>query len=259
MRAHVFWKTALRRLGNREVPSGYPKYGLMLTADDLPVGLLLVILTQVVVDGESRIRCNLSSWYVDAEYRAYGPMLVLRAMKDKNVTYFNVTPSPATWPILQVQGFRPICAGRLLCVPLLSRGARRCKVDPLGSHLKSTDGLSQFEVHLVRDHEAWGCLSFVCRLDGCAHPFVFSAPQHVGYIKYVYLIYSRSLEEFIWFARPLGVALARHGVFLAALGADGPLAGLVGTFRPDKPQYSKGPHALTQGDLAYSERAILGF
>jgi hypothetical protein len=256
-RAREFWQGALRRMGSLPIPSGYPTYGYILTADCLPVGILLLIVSRTVLKGEPGVRCNLSSWYVDPRYRAYAPLLVSRALSNGQMTYYNVTPSPNTWAILDAQGFRRFCAGTYICVPLLSR-SRPGEVVRATAGRVPGDGLTAFEVELLHDHAAWGCLSFVGHGEEGRYPFVFSVLRWRGCIKYAYLIYSSSLDDFARFAAPLGQALARHGVFLVALGSDGPVKGLVGVYVPNRPKFFKGPHRLRLGDLAYSERAIFG-
>jgi hypothetical protein len=254
-----FWATALSRMGDIEPPPGYPKYGYILAAADEPVGVLLLIFARTIIDGEMKVRCNVSSWYVAPAFRAYAALLVSRALSHKNVTYFNITPSPTTWPILEAQGYGRFCGGTFMSVPLACGGVRRCRVFRPDASLVPGDDLSDFEVALLRDHEAWGCLNLICYSEGRRYPFVFSILKRFGCVRYAQLIFSRSLDDFVRFARPLGLALARSGVFLVACDADGPVAGLVGVFDANDPKYFKGPDKPRKCDLAFSERAVFGF
>src|SRR5215467_9837956 len=106
-RSVEFWTTALDRLAQHPTPAGYPKYGCMLEVQGMPVGVLLLIYSRVPGCAKDRVRCNVSSWYVEPEYRCYAGLLVSQALRHKEVTYFNITPAPNTLPILATQGYRP--------------------------------------------------------------------------------------------------------------------------------------------------------
>ena len=61
------------------------------------------------------------------------------------------------------------------------------------------------------------------------------------------------------FALPIGLALARRGVFLMSLDANGPVPGLTGRFLADRmPKFAKGPIQPRLGDLAFTEIAMFG-
>src|ERR1700692_2182084 len=64
-RTRDFWVRALERLSEHPTPPGFPKYGYLLKSNDIPVGVILLIFSSVFVDGKARIRCNVSSWYVE--------------------------------------------------------------------------------------------------------------------------------------------------------------------------------------------------
>ena len=61
-----------------------------------------------IVDGEAALFCNLSSWYVDPAFRNYAALFASMSQKRKDVTYFNVTPATATWPVIEAQGFQAL-------------------------------------------------------------------------------------------------------------------------------------------------------
>ena len=93
----------------------------------MPVGCLLLVYSTKIVDGQAAIFCNLSSWYVDPAFRNYAALFASMTQKRKDVTYFNVTPATATWPIIEAQGFKLYCRGLHFSVPALSR--RRARHD----------------------------------------------------------------------------------------------------------------------------------
>ena len=64
-------------------------------------------------------------------------------------------------------------------------------------------------------------------------------------------------QRFTRFAGPLGSFLARQGLALALIDADGPVKGLTGRYFAGKPKFYKGPHKPRLGNLAYTEMVIL--
>jgi hypothetical protein len=69
-RSHDYWMSGLKRQGAREMPEGYPRFGYLLDHEGSPVGVLLLYSAREE-DGETVIRCNLSSWYVEPAFRNY--------------------------------------------------------------------------------------------------------------------------------------------------------------------------------------------
>jgi hypothetical protein len=251
-----FVRDALKRLTDHATPAGFPKYGYLLEADNIAVGVLLLIYSSVPIDGEPKIRCCVSSWYVEPEFRGYAPMLVSRALKHKHVTYFNISPAPHTLPILEAQGYKRYCSGMFTAVPVLAPLLRGVRIEVALPTLRPGLDLDAFEAELLLRHVRYGCLSVICSSGDRRYPFVFSLRRKYG-IRYGYLVYCRSVEEFVRFAGPLGRFLASRGVYGVALDSDGPIAGLCGRYTENRPKYYKGPDRPRLGDLAYSERAML--
>src|SRR5512140_2732194 len=88
-RTRDYWMRGLGRQSERQVPQGYPRYGYLLENDAGPVGVLVLLYTSRVEAGETTIRCNLSSWYVQPSFRIYATLLTSMAQKNKQVTYTN--------------------------------------------------------------------------------------------------------------------------------------------------------------------------
>lgn len=257
-RGRAHWVRALARLAQHRSPAGFPKYGFLLCSDERPVGVILVIYAATLVGGVTKIRCNLSSWYVDPAYRAYAAMLAARALQHKDVTYFNVTPAPGTLPMLEAQGYRRYCTGRFIAVPALAPRVLGAKVAVAPADLHAGEDLPQVEVDILLDHARFGCISVVCSMADRRYPFVFVARRKSGWLPYARLVYCRDLAEFVEFAGPLGRFLARRGLPLVALDANGSVPGLIGSYGDDMPKYFKGPDRPRLGNIAYSERVIFG-
>lgn len=254
-----FWVHVFARLSAHATPPGFPRYGYLLEKDETPVGVILLIFTAIPASEGLSIRCNVSSWYVEPAFRAYATMLIAVALRHKHVTYFNITPAAHTLAILEAQGYKRFCSGRMVSVPALSRGRRGCRVERISVLLNSGNDLTDFEIDLLQSHADYGCISLICYADGERFPFVFrSRPKYRGLIPNVYLIYSRSTDTFVQFAKPLGTYLTSCGVPLVVLAADGPIPGLFGRYHCDEPKYFKGSNRPSIVDLSYSERALFG-
>src|SRR3982074_2382780 len=63
-RPRDYWVRTVDRLTSRRAPPGMPRYGYVPDNDDDLVRVLLLICASITRNGETKIRCNLSSWYV---------------------------------------------------------------------------------------------------------------------------------------------------------------------------------------------------
>jgi hypothetical protein len=259
-RDRQFWKLSLERMQSHQVPVGYPRYGYILEAGGIPVGIILLIFTSIEngID-PAYIQCSVSSWYVDPEFRAFGTLLVACALKHKHVIYYNLTPAPHTWDILVAQGYRRFSTGRMTCVPVLSNNSWGCRVECVRKAAVHGGGLSQFELNLLKTHVDYGCLSLVCTAsDGSRYPFVFSVRRRLGVVRFGFLIYCRDVESFVRFSGAIGRYLIMSGISLVMIDALDRIPALVGRYSAVNPKYYKGPRAPRLGDLSFSDRAMFG-
>lgn len=258
-RPRDFWAEALQRLGAHPTPPGYAKYGYMLEVNFIPAGVLLLIAAEVLADGKPAVRCNVSSWYVWPPFRPYGSLLASYALKRKEATYTDLSPLQHTLGLVTAQGFRRYCEGRFIAFPAIKlRSPLGARVAAAEAGLSAGPDLPTEEVALLLDHAAYGYISLVVTLAGRRYPFVFEPEPQFRVLRSAYLVYSRSIDEFVRFARPLGLYLARRGIFWATLDANRRVPGLLGWYRAATPKYYKGPNPPRLGDLAYSERVVLG-
>src|SRR5579871_6135484 len=162
-RSRDYWMQGLRRQNSRALPEGAPHLGYLMESDGKPVGCLLLIYSTKTIGGEAATCCNVSSWYVDPEFRNYAALLASMTQKRKDVTYFNVTPAIPTWPILEAQGFKTYCRGLYFSLPILSRAPADMRIEAVTSETTTLAGLPDDELALLKRHAAYGCLSLVCR------------------------------------------------------------------------------------------------
>ncbi len=261
-RSRAYWTRGLRRQAAREVPQGYPRFGYMLDKDGAPVGILLLLYRDRARDGEAEIRCNLSSWYVEPEFRNYAPLLTKIAQRHREVTYLNISPARWTWPIIEAQGFRTYCNGLFLSLPALARRAGGATIEIVGPDTTAVEGLSATELDLLRRHAGYGCLSLVCRTQAGVFPFILSAVRiRRGWIAppAMQLIYCRDISDYVACAGAIGRLLLRRGKIAVMLDANGRVDGLIGLYTEARGRkYFRGPNRPRLSDLTDTELVIYG-
>jgi len=207
------------------------------------VGVILLISSK----RGNQIVCNLSSLYVEPQWRSHTPLLVSLATKLKHVTYLDVSPPPHVWRTLQAQGFAPYNFGRTVLYALPGRGTVRGDIP---------DDLP--EAQLLRDHRAMGWISLTVEKDGIVSPFVLR-PHRLDRpaIAVMDVMFCRGADDL----NRCASALARHFLPQGRLGflIDGDMEAMLSHYVEGKePRYFKGPYRPILGDLAYTERAIFG-
>jgi hypothetical protein len=261
-RSRDYWMRGLHRQGTRSLPPDVPRYGYMLEHHGAPVGCLLLIYSSKIIDGETATCCNVSSWYVDPEFRNYAALFASMTQKRKDVTYSNVTPAVTTWPILDAQGFVPYCRGLYFSVPILSRGHRGVAVEAVTQDTAFIAGLPDADLAVLKRHAEYGCLSLVCRTADGALPFIFfSLRKRRGIIPVpaMQLGYCRSIDDYVKCAGAIGRHLLRRGKPIVIVDANGATMGLPGVYSEVRGRkYFKGPRQPRLGDLADTELAIYG-
>jgi hypothetical protein len=261
-RSREYWMLGLRRQGARVLPQDAPRYGYLMENDGKPVGCLLVIYSTRMIDGAATICCNVSSWYVDPEFRNYAALFASMTQKRKDVTYFNVTPALPTWPILEAQGFQVYCRGLFFSLPALSAKGRDMHVEAVTPDTAAIAGLSDDELAMLKRHAGYGCLSLVCRTAAEAIPFIFfSLRKRRGIIPLpaLQLGFCHEIADYIRCAGAIGRYLLWRGRPIVILDANGPIAGLTGLYSEARGRkYFRGPSQPRLGDLAETELAIFG-
>lgn len=261
-RSRDYWITGLKRQGARSLPANAPRYGYLMEHGGKPVGCLLLIYSTKMIDGETVVCCNNSSWYVDSEFRNYAALFATMTQKRKDVTYFNVTPATPTWPILEAQGFKIYCRGLSFSLPGLSRNRGGMRVETVTADTTAVAGLPDHELELLRRHAGYGCLSLVCRNDTAAVPFVFfRLRKRRGIIPLpaLQLGFCREMADYVRCAGAIGRHLVWRGCPIVIADANGPIPGLADIYSEARGRkYFKGPHQPRLGDLADTELAIYG-
>ena len=254
-RARKYWTSGLETLRSRPNPQDCPQFGYLLEAGGAVVGTILLIFSQAGSGEARRVRCNVSSWYVDPAFRGHAAMLVSAALKLKHVTYVNISAAAHTRPILEAQGYRQYSQGQFVAFPALKagRGVTARMFDPARDR-----GLAEYD--LIQAHAAAGCLAVVCETAAGAAPFLFLRRRMV-YAPFgvLQLVYCRDTEGFANAAGAIGRLLLAQGALAILCDAPAPVAGLAGLFFKDKaPRYFKGPDQPRLNDLAFTELVMFG-
>ena len=261
-RSQHYWMAGFERLKARVLPPGAPRYGFMLESEGRAVGVILLLFITIDSAGETRTRCNLSSWYVDPAFRAHASSLIFFAMKDKRITYVNISPARHTVQTIEAQGFVRYAGGQFFSVPALRRGVAGARIHTVSADLPPDRFAALPERDLLVDHAGMGCLSLVVETSEGLHPFVF-LPFRIRSgrvpLPIRQLIFCRDIAEFLRFSGPIGRFLLVRGIPFVVHDDNGAATGLVGHFRPLMgAKYFRGPDRPRLGDLAYTERVIFG-
>jgi hypothetical protein len=208
------------------------------------------------------IRCNVSSWYVEPEFRIYATLLTSTAQKNKQVTYTNISPAVPTWPIIEAQGYKIYCSGLYFSVPWLSRREPGAKIETVAPDAASISGLPQADLELLTSHARYGCLAFVCHTDDGPLPFVMTPKRmRAGSIPLpaLQLVYCRDIADYVRCAGTIGRFLMQHGKPVVVVDANGPVPGLAGIYtRTRGRKYFKGPKRPGLTDLTETELVLYG-
>ena len=263
----AYWHRGFARHRDHGPPAEHPTYGFLLEADGRIVGVLLTLHRLVREDGKPCVRCNLSSWYVEPEFRSYGPLLDRMATRDRRVTYFNVTPAPQTWPMLESRRYRRYCNGQMLIFPALARSRPGLTV----RRISPGDLLRDFSAEdrvLAKAHLDYGCVGFSCDDGKGARPLLFQRRtiglvpnvKSFGQVPTMQLVYAPSLDDVVTFAGPIGRRILWScGTPLLVIDAAGPVRGVVGRFFAGRaPKYQRGATPVRLGDLAFTELVLFG-
>ncbi len=259
-RSKAYWQAGLQRLAAVPPPDGMPRFGYLLASEGAVVGVLLLISSDGGGTSTHGIRCNVSSWYVRPDFRAYASFLTSRALKGKSVTYIDVWPADHTRQTIEAQGFTRAAKALFAGLPALSVAGHGAKLTSTPEQWSRSSGMSPWELRLLTDHQRFGCICVWYETNAGGQPFIFRRRKVArGLVPCALLIYARSVESFEEAAGPLGRFLALRGLPIVLIGADRPLRGMIGKHFPERlPIYSKGPQKMRGSDLSYTDAALFG-
>src|SRR5450631_768002 len=71
LRPRSYWQRALETLSSHQALADMPRYGYLLESGGDLVGVILLIFSSIPGDDSSKMRCNVSSWYVEPTFRSH--------------------------------------------------------------------------------------------------------------------------------------------------------------------------------------------
>jgi hypothetical protein len=259
-RRRSYWLDGLQRMARHSPPEGFPKFGHMLHAPEGPVGVHLMISSRRENDLGSGVHCNVSSWYVKQDFRAYATFLISKSIKERSAGYLNIGPELTTVQTIEALGFTLVSKGIFAGLPGIARAPRSTRVTWNPDQWKCSTSIPPGALRLLTDHHDFGCIGFWCESPNDGQSFIFRRRSiKPGGLPCAQLLYYEDLEAFERFAGIIGRRLARMGMPLMLVPSHRPLRGLTGKYFPEKlPLYFKGVNRPGVGDLSYTEAAMFG-
>ena len=257
-RARTVWDDGFARMAARQIPEGAPRYGYCLDAGGRLAGAILLIASTRIVEGVPNVFTNVASWYVDEHYRAYAQLLVSVALRNKQMTYTNVSPAPHTWPIVENQGYTRYCRGLFFTFGLLTPPAAGTRI--VDFNCQRHADVSDFA--LLQRHREMGCTVAVAETPHTTMGFVFRRYSIRGGrfpMPAMFAIHAPHVGEIKRLAGNLSRYFLRYAAPVIVFDADCPVDGLKGFYTQARGRkYFKGPHKPNHCQLADSEYAIFG-
>jgi hypothetical protein len=248
----------LNRLAEHPTPTGFPRYGYVLEKEERIVGAILLIFSTIWSDDAPTVRCHVTSWCVEPEFRPYATLFFSKALRDTNVTYINISARPATRPIIKAQGFLQYSKGQFIAFPALNfwSQSKDDRVEIAAGDKDPNARFEPYELDLLKAHSRYGCICLWCKTPERAYPFVFHQRLFKGFLPGVQLVFCRDIQNFVRFALPLGLYLAARGKLAVRIDSNGPIPGLIGKYIDGiEPRYYKGPKPRL-GDLSYTQTVM---
>lgn len=249
-RIPAYWRQALSRLRTRACPQDYPRYGYVLTENEQLVGIVLLI---VSAGPDGAVRANVSSWYVEPDFRSYSNVLLSRLFRLPGVTVVNISPAPNTSETIRAQGYVRYGADGLIVPAALG-------LPRPGATLRRVFADTPDASPLLRDHAAWDCLCYEVWEGSARTDFVFARHRIASdRVPCAQLIHASDMSRLSRYIGPLGRALLGQGLPLVLLDAERRVPGLFGLRRRDRNlRFARGPNPPPVGDLSYTEMAVFG-
>lgn len=254
-----FWQRGLERYRMMTPDHFHWPIGHLLWDGDKAVGVMLAFRSRRFdQEGREYAVTNLSSWFIDQDYRWYAPFMFKKTSRDKKMIYTDLTPLDSVEEILKKFQWNQFNGGiaffsSLQGFAFWNRKARVVDFDPAASY-----DLPLYEHGLLADHAKIGCLTAILHLDDGVHPLVF-ARQSYRFIPYIGLVYARDKAVVLKHMPSISRYLLKRGHFLTGVDCFQDEMPFGGFFldRRNTVKYHTGPSDQKGIDQAYSELVFL--
>jgi acetoacetyl-CoA synthetase len=125
----------------------------VLVNDGDVVGFVSTILGKRTIRGETVRLCNVSSWIVKPEYRAYSLALHAKAIADKRVTVTNLSATPHVLKLLEKLGFTLMDKSERIILPVVTAQTVMDRCEILTKAHAVEDALEGERLRFFRDHQ----------------------------------------------------------------------------------------------------------
>ncbi len=144
-------------------PGGFP-YGYAIFNQEKMVGFLGTIFSERVIEGKTRICCNMTSWFVEPEFRKATLRLCAPILRMKGLLITNMSPSDLAIEVCKTLGYEFLDREQVAVpvLPFSSFGTRKrllISFDPreIKGHLSAE------EVRIFQDHSSLACKHFLIK------------------------------------------------------------------------------------------------
>ena len=263
-RSLSFWLTALHRV-NRLADNqamGYPLGYFMLNKNQ-PVGVALTLASwRERADGSRMRLINISSWYVQPDFRWRAGMMLRSMMADKSCTYTDFTPTAEVQKMLPVVGMQPINMGIAIhCLPLLAlkpaHGARARLLGPDDAWpAPATPAQWRPLPAAVQAHRELGCTVLSLGMDGDAQLLVLRALRLRG-LAAAQVVFCDSQVRLLRDLGALTRSLLARGVALLVCDTLQARTSATALFRPRERWFALGDNFDDRTDILGSELCLI--
>ena len=175
-----FWKESIERLAAYRRATGGPPIGRLMTVEGRRVGVILTIASKHRSGERQRDVVNLSSWYVEGEYRWLAPLMLERIVADDNVVFTDLSPNPQTARLNERLGFHTAAEGlRLHFLPWTAIGLRSD-----GRMVPFEDippgAIPAAEMEMLAHHRDLGSIAAALQAGGSYYAFLFQPTRRRG-------------------------------------------------------------------------------
>jgi acetoacetyl-CoA synthetase len=220
-----------------------PNLGFLLVAGGEIRGFVGMLYARRLIQGKTALVCNLSSFYVQPDYRGWSFALLVHALRDETVCYTSLTPSRTVAQMCEAMGFSYIDRNKIILPPLLNLITLRGPSPRIISDPEQVRALLDGEQRRIfDDHAPYDCLQLVLQSESksaylvvkrrtmerlpvsdllyCSAPSLLA--QHLERVKLAVIRRQRSValtaEAGIFGApRPLGVVIRRPKLFRSSV------------------------------------------
>jgi len=205
-----------------------PNLGFLLVAGNEILGFIGTVYARRLIQGKTVLVCNLSSFYVQPDYRGWSFALLEHALRDESVCYTSLTPSRTVVHMCEAMGFSYIERNKIILPPLLNATTLRGPSPRIIFDPEQVRALLDGEQRQIfDDHAPYDCLQLVLQ-SGAERAYLVVKRRKIRRLPVSDLVYcsapslvARHLERV-----KLAVIWRQRSVALTAE------AGLFGALRP---------------------------